>query len=147
MIYYKPRWFDIEELVPPQLFEQFKDRQHILWQQLDPRILWSGDNLRDMFGPATVNSWLWGGRFEQSGLRTPDSQHYSPTSQHSHGRGLDLKFNNVDYEELRQFIIHNPQDERLQYITCIELDTPTWLHIDCRNWDKTSNGVLQVPWK
>lgn len=147
MIAYKPKWFRIEELVSPRLFEQYRDRQHILWQQFDPRGLYSCDMLREIFGPATINDWLWGGKYVSSGLRLPGDEDYSLTSQHSHGRGFDYKFDNERPEIVRAFIIRNPQDERLKYITCIEKDTPTWLHGDCRNHDKDKFGVLQVPWK
>ncbi len=147
MIVYRPKHFRIEELISPELFEQFKDRQHILWQQFDVRGLYSLDMLRELFGSTTVNNWLWGGKYVSSGLRLSGDSHYSPTSQHSHGRGFDLKFKNEKPETVRAFIIRNPQHEKLKYITCIEKDTPTWLHIDCRNHDKDKWGVLQVPWR
>ncbi len=147
MIAYKPNHFRIEELVSPELFEQFRDRQHILWQQFDSRRLYSLDMLRELFGSTTINNWVWEGKYVSSGLRLSGDSHYSPTSQHSHGRGFDLKFRDEKPEILRAFIIRNPQDERLKYITCIEKDTPTWLHIDCRNHDKDKFGVLQVPWR
>jgi len=148
MTHYKPDYFRIEELVPPELFHQFRGRQHIVWQQLDARSLYSLDRLREIFGPAYVNTWLWGGRFEQSGLRTPNSQYYSPTSQHSHGRGFDVKFRNEDdYDKIRHIIVSNPLKDEFRFITCIEKDTPTWLHIDCRIWDKMAYGILQVPYR
>ncbi len=147
MIAYTPKYFRIEELVSPGLFDLFRDRQHILWQQFDVRGLYSLDMLRELYGSTTVNNWLWGGRHVSSGLRLSGDSHYSPTSQHSHGRGFDLKFRDERPGIIRAFITRNPQDERLKYITCIEKDTPTWLHIDCRNHDKDKFGVLQVPWK
>ena len=148
MDYYRPKYFRIEELVSPEMFHRFRDRQHILWQQFDSRGLHSLDVLRGLFGPCTVNDWLWGGQYRFSGLRLPGDDYFSETSQHSHGRGFDLKFRDVeDYEVVRRYIVENPMKEELKYITCIEKDTPTWLHIDTRNWDKTSNGVLQVPWR
>jgi hypothetical protein len=145
MLYYKPNFFRIEELVSKEMFEEFKNRKHILWQQFDPRILYSIDQLRDMFKTILINTWLWGGRRSQSGLRLPDSAYFSKTSQHSHGRGVDLVFLQVDFNEVREFIIKHPNNERLRFITCVETGTDGWLHIDCRGYDKERYGVLQVP--
>lgn len=143
-----PKFFILEELVSDTLFTQFQNRQHILWQQFDSRILYSIYQLRVIFNePININTWRWKGRRRFSGLRLPGDEHYSPTSQHSHGRGIDLVFSKTHPEEVRQFIIKNPKDEKLQYITCIEKDTPTWVHIDCRNHNKEQHGVLQVPWR
>ena len=44
-----PKFFRIEELVSQRLFDLFKHRQHILWQQFDPRILYSIYQLRLIF--------------------------------------------------------------------------------------------------
>ena len=143
-----PKFFRIEELVSQRLFDLFKHRVHILWQQFDPRILYSIYQLRLIFNESmTINNWLWNGNRQFSGIRLHGDNHFSPTSQHSHGRGIDIVFAKTHPEEVRQFIIRHPLDERLKYITCIEDDTPTWLHIDCRNHDKEKNGVLQVPWR
>lgn len=143
-----PKYFRIEEFVSRSIFNQFRGREHILWWQFDPRILYSAYQLRIIFDQGiTINNWLWNGNRQFSGLRLPGDDHFSQTSQHSHGRGLDLVFRRTHPEEVRQFIIKNPLDDRLKYITCIEKDTPTWLHIDCRNHDKTKSGVLQVPWR
>ena len=148
-MYYNPIWFKVEELVSPDMFERYRDRQHILWQQLDPRLLWTLDALRTYLKRSIfVNTWFWqGGQRRFSGLRLAGDEYYSPTSQHSHGRAADIVFPGINPEELRVDIVRNPQAERYKYITCIEKDTPTWLHIDVRNFDKDAYGVLQVEWK
>ena len=150
---YQCKYFRIEELVSQQVFEIYRNRQHILWQQFDPRALYSLDMIREFvvsngFSKSVlINTWIWGGHRQFSGLRLPGDDHYSQTSQHSHGRGFDATYAGIDTDYLRDYIIKNPQKHEFRYITCIELDTPTWLHIDTRNWDKEINGVLQVPWK
>ena len=144
MIYYTPKHFQLEELVSPGLFNQYKDRQHILWYQFDPKALFSIDGLRSIFGSCTINDWLWGGSYSQSGLRTPDSHYFSFLSQHTRARAFDNKFSDYSPEEVRQYILANPFKDELKYITCIEADTPSWVHIDTRNHDKNNNGILAV---
>lgn len=124
-----PSWFRIEELVPPELFETYKDKQWKLWLMFDNRILKAADLLRDKFGPATINNWLWGGQYKASGLRAPESEYYSLTSQHAWGRALDLKFRDYDAETIRQAILRKEVAPGL--ITGIEADV-SWNHIDCR---------------
>lgn len=153
MQYYIPNNFVLQELVSEQAYYLYKNRQHILWQQFDPRALYSLDMLREyvvnngIAKSVLVNTWLWGGSRQFSGLRLPGDSHYSKTSQHSHGRGIDFTWANIDTEAIREIIIKNPQKEEFKFITCIEKDTPTWVHMDTRNWDKEKFGVLQVPWK
>lgn len=142
MLYYIPEHFRIEELVPPSLFHTFRDKHYILWQQFSPYALYTLDQLREKFGLATINDWLWGGSYTQSGFRTPESEYYSQTSQHTHARAFDLKWEDINYPAIRQYILVNP--DKFPYLTCIEADTPTWLHFDCRNWDKKNKGILVV---
>lgn len=144
MLFYKPKHFKLEELVPPDLFEKYKDNKHILWYQFDPRSLFSIDKLRELFGKCKINDWLWGGDYTQSGLRTQDSEYFSFLSQHTRARAFDPKFSDHSPEEVRKYILDNPNKEELKYITCIEEDTPTWVHIDTRNYDKDKNGILVV---
>lgn len=124
-----PKYFKIEELVPKNLFNQYRDEQWRLWLLFDNRILLAADALRRKFGPATINDWSWGGSFNESGLRTPDCKYYSFTSQHSWGRALDLKFRDYDAETVRKVILNMQVAAGL--ITAIE-DNVSWNHIDCR---------------
>ena len=48
----------------------------------------------------------------------------------------------VDVDKVRAEIIANPTREEFEHITAIELGVP-WLHIDCRNYSKARNGLLQ----
>ncbi len=136
-IQYKCKHFVIEELVPPQVF---KDRGQKAWELLDVRALMTIDALREKFGSMTINNWKWNGDRQWSGLRTSDSPYYSPYSQHSFGRAFDCIFKDISTEEVRVYILENP--EEFPYIKGIELDGTkikvSWLHFDVRNVDTLS---------
>jgi len=125
---YKCNHFRIYELVPPHIYAQFRAQA---WQFMDDRLLKSLDILRDLYGPIIINNYMHGGEREWSGLRTPNSPYYSPTSQHSFGRAADCLFRDTDVELVRKHIISKTIPARI-HITAVELGT-SWLHIDCRN--------------
>jgi len=126
---YHCRHFKLHELVPPKVWDQRGDRG---WQLLDDRILRAADDLRDRYGPITINNYGYGGNREWSGLRTPDSPFYRPFSQHTFGRALDMIFKAADVSKVRQDILSNPNDMMFAHINALE-DDVEWLHIDVRN--------------
>ena len=129
---YKCQYFKIHELVPPHVY---KERGEKAWELIDDRILKTIDMLRKDLGEATINNYEFGGDRQWSGLRTPDSPFYSPYSQHTFGRAVDILFKDVSAETVRKFILNNPDKYEFKSITAVELDT-SWLHIDCRNTDR-----------
>jgi hypothetical protein len=66
-------------------------------------------------------------------LRTSESSHYSPTSQHSFGRAADLIFKDVTAEQVRQSMLKNrvKWNSIVPSIT-LEKDV-SWVHVDVRN--------------
>lgn len=124
---YIPKYFKPEELVPPDIFEKRGDKSIEL---IDERVLFTLDRLRETFGTCTVNNWSYGGAYSQSGLRTPDSEDFSPTSQHTFGRAMDCKFKDVPADKVREQVIENKF--LFPYITFIE-DDISWFHFDVRN--------------
>ena len=120
--------FDIFELVPEEIF---KGRGQKAWELLDDRLLITIDALRGHLGAAIINDYQFGGRRQWSGLRTPDSPWYSPTSQHSFGRAVDIIFKDIAAEEARKEIIRQ-REKMFPYITAMELNV-SWVHIDVRN--------------
>ncbi len=127
---YTPKKFRTEEFVPPRVY---RERGEKSLELLDARMLLTCDLLRIRYGRIKINDWVWGGNYEWSGLRTPDSTWYRVYSQHSYGRAGDLKFEtDVTAEEVRQDILANPDLDCFKYIGSIELGT-SWLHFDTRN--------------
>lgn len=124
------RHFNIHELVPKKIYQTRNDKA---WELIDSRLILLIDALRDDFGSATINNYAYGGNREWSGLRTPESPWYSPTSQHSFGRAADMIFKNHQAQEVREAIKAN-QDKYLTICDTITIeDDVTWLHIDVRN--------------
>ena len=124
--------FDIHELVPPAVL---RDRGDRAWELLEDRVLMVLDRLRRRYGKMTINNYHWGGDRMWSGLRTPNSPHYRPYSQHSFGRAADRLFDDITAEAVRQDILANPNDPDFELIGSIELDV-SWLHFDVRNCDR-----------
>ncbi len=125
------KYFALHELLPKELFETNSIDG---WKLLDSRILITIDKLKEIFpnGTITINNYFWGGNRNWSGLRTPNSNYYSPTSQHTFGRAIDAKFSEYDEDYIRTYIIEHPKE--FPHITGIEMGI-SWLHIDCRNED------------
>lgn len=126
--------FSLEELVPQEIFHQFAGRSA---QFLDYRSANLLDAIRELVGqPITINNWNSGGAFSQSGFRLPDTLVGGKLSQHKFGRAYDLKIDVngeiKSYEHFRNLIRANFNQLNKLGLTTIELNTPTWLHIDMR---------------
>jgi len=130
----------LDEYIPSALYRKLEKKPHILIGLLDRRLIESDQKLRDKFGPVTINSWWHGGDRNWSGIRTPDSSYYSPTSQHPFGRASDKIFRDVPAEEVRKYI---KTDWAQLGITCIE-ENVTWVHSDVR-WHHPGNLLLVYP--
>lgn len=142
---YKCRWFRIYELVPSEVYYRAgkTNRVESLWYLFDNRILITADWLRTTYGKMLANTWYWEGRHQYRGWRPWSCPIGAEWSQHKFGRALDLIPLETTAEKIRQDIIKSPWDFIFQHITCIENEI-SWLHMDCRNWDKSENGLLIV---
>ena len=64
---YKPEYFDLEELVCPDVFNKFGQQA---WSFFDDRFLLTLDTLRRKLNrPIFINDWKEGGKTKESGLR------------------------------------------------------------------------------
>ena len=86
---YRPKYFALNELVPPDVIAS---RGEQAWQLMDDRILRGADWLREKFGPCVINGKFGGKGFTESGLRSPFTTTGAKWSQHKFGRAVDLKF-------------------------------------------------------
>lgn len=127
---FRPQYFQLHELVPPDIF---KERGHRGWELFRPEALAMLDGLRKKFGAITVNNWIDGGQYRESGLRRFDSKTGAEFSMHKYGCGFDPKFAKVMPQEAYAYIKANRSEFPL--ITAMEdiEFTPTWLHVDTRN--------------
>lgn len=123
---FKLRHFAVQEFVPKAVYDERGEKSIYL---MDERILVAADQLRETFGQAVINNWMFGGILQYSGLRTVHSKDYSPWSQHAYGRAIDIKFAKHSAEEIREYIFRN--ERKFPTIVGVELGVP-WLHVDCR---------------
>jgi hypothetical protein len=142
---YRPKYFALNELVPPDVIQA---RGEQAWQLMDERILRGADWLREKFGPCVINGKFGGKGFTESGLRNPLTTTGARWSQHKFGRAVDMKFLKVNVKEVYDYILANQPEARANGITTVENinATPSWLHADCRLLPETfpSNGILVV---
>lgn len=129
----KSKTFRIEELVPPSIFN---DRGELAWELIDEKLIITIDQIKKDFpnGTMTINDWVWGGQYHHSGIRDITSPDYKKYSMHSWGKAADIKFSKYSVEEVRQYVVNNP--DKYPYVKGIE-DFPgmSWLHVDVRNRD------------
>lgn len=137
---YRCQYFKIQELVHPDIYKAWGDRS---WEFLDPRILQTADQLREYFGPITINDWHEGGSHIDSGLRPFGDATGAAMSQHKFGRALDLKFKNTT--PLGAYSIIMAMPSRFPLITTFEdvNKTVTWLHVDVRNNPDAGIRIVQ----
>lgn len=137
----KSKYFKIQELVSKKTYEKYREKA---WEFIDPKLIKTLDSLREHFGkPITVNNWLWGGDLQQRGLRTnldkivkdKTNKNIIYVSQHVLGRAVDFNVKGLSVREVYEEIIKNK--DKFYLISRIENieNTPTWVHIDCANFD------------
>jgi hypothetical protein len=140
---YKPKYFQLYELLPRDFYEENKHLGDRLWLIFDQRMLWTLDQIREHYGKIIVNDWYWGGDNEYGGWRPFDCEVGAALSQHKFGRAADPKPQECTAEEIRQDVKNASSISHIfKYITCIEEGVP-WFHFDVRNWDK-KNGILII---
>jgi len=123
--------FTLAEFVHPEILDRWGAKS--LWF-IDPKIFTMAQALRDRFNrPVTINDWITGGVYIDSGLRQLNCQIGAALSQHKYGRGIDPKVKGIDplevQEDIRNFFYYYQNAG----LTTIEDATPTWTHMDCRN--------------
>jgi hypothetical protein len=135
---YATRHFTIHELVPPSFHAAHAARGSLMFMAFDRRALVTLDRLRERYGKLTVNDWHWGGSFELSGLRPPDSGIGAALSQHIFGRAFDCKFERVTAEEVRADAMTSSREpgSAFEFVARIEsFPGMSWFHFDVGNSD------------
>jgi hypothetical protein len=130
---YRPEHFALHELVPPDVLDV---RGETAWELIDPSLLMALDGLRKRFGRITVNDWHWGGKYRESGYRTPETKTGARFSMHKAGKAADCKFADTTPQAVYEAILESPDD--FPWITCLENIEKTvgWLHVDVRNCER-----------
>lgn len=135
--------FVIQEFVPPQIYEQFKENS--IWF-INPKVIAIAEFVRSFFKkPVTINNWHTGGTYTESGFRMPNTLTGAKLSAHKRGCAIDIKMPGVNYNDVRKAILDNEKLFMDAGITTIEDGTQTWLHVDCRYTNL--NKILVVPFQ
>lgn len=136
---YKPVYFDLHELVCPDIYKKFGE---IAWQFFDARLLATIDIIRQKIGkPIEVNNWKAGGQFDERGFRCIQcslvqkaiSEKRLYVSPHMTGQAIDFDITGLMAEEVRQWLQKNPNI--LPYPIRLEANV-SWVHLDTRDADK-----------
>lgn len=129
---YKCRHFALQELVPPEVYD---DRGNAAWELLDPALLFAIDSIRDAHGKVLINNWHSGGTLKYRGFRPADCKVGATYSQHRYGRAADITPLQADLATVYKAIC----DGVIPGITTVEnLDATlsgNWIHVDTRNGD------------
>ena len=135
--------FQLEELVHPLIHEKVGDRAKDF---LCPMLAYTWQAIRDELDEGiTINNWLWGGNFVNSGLRLPKGDIGADLSAHKFGNAGDGKFAKSPSSDVHRMIMDNP--DKFPYITRMEstLATPTWLHIETSSKHRIGNIKVFQP--
>lgn len=127
---YRCKWFQIEELVPEEIYNQ-AEKEIYLWWIFDDRALFVLDMLREEYGKMLVNDWIWGGERHMAGFRPWGSEVGSTFSQHHFGRAFDVLPQETQLKTIRDDI-RTFKFWWMKKITGLELKV-SWLHFDIRN--------------
>jgi len=131
---YKPKYFNIKELVNPELLKKFSEA--LLWIMFDPQLLKAADYIREKYGVVYVN---YAGMTD-CGARLPDSKTGVQNSPHKIFRALDLHVKSIEdkglvkaakikaYDDLRLKLLADKNIGYLNYENGV-----SWLHIDTYN--------------
>ena len=136
---YRPRHFGLQEIVSSEIFEARGERA---WELLDVYALVTLDQLREHFGPISINDWHWGGKFQYSGMRPFVGGVGAVWSMHRFGRAFDCKPKETTPQEMHAMILAKP--EKFPHIRVLEAieATPTWVHWDTRNHTRSEIWVV-----
>lgn len=127
---YKPKYFKIQELVCPHIYESHRSKA---WNFFKKDFLQDLDELREFLGcPIFINDWHLGGEYSRSGLRCPicAKKNTFSTSAHDFGRAVDIRTGAHFSGQLAEKITNN--QKLFKSFKRIEntLFTPNWCHID-----------------
>lgn len=134
------KYFKIQEFVSKAVYEKYGYK---CWEFLNPKIITFINMLReDLDKPVTINDWLWGGQFQQRGLRANKDPMVIAKkdfylSQHCLGNALDFNVKGMTTKQVQEYIVEN-YDRYKEYISRMESleSASTWIHVDCANTGK-----------
>jgi hypothetical protein len=133
---YRPVYFKLLEVAPQKVIDSLGEER--TWQQLDSRLLWTLDAMREHFGKK-IRVNIPG--YPNRGLRSHEDSNIE-WSQHSAGRAADFTVDGLTDDDVRARILLGQKTvPAFRFITAIEANTTGWTHIDIRN---TSADIIII---
>lgn len=137
----------LDEVVPKSTYQKWGKRSMMFVPLTMVRV---NQELRDYFGPVTINNWWDEGPRQFSGYRPPDCDTGAKESAHRRALATDSKYKNATADEVRAHIMANEAkylEMGLRRLESAEY-APTWLHADCSplSWevDKSIKPFIQI---
>jgi len=124
------QFFDIRELVPPQIYKIYLSDSIMFLNQNALNMLY---RVRVYFNlPIIVNNWHRGGKLKYRGYRPAFTRIGAKNSQHKLGNAFDFNVIGISSDEVNKEI---QKHYKVLGVTTLEDKrfSPTWTHIDCRN--------------
>lgn len=141
---YKPRYFELYELLPPELYkadyyESEAAREAGFWL-IDEKLLITIDVVREIIGkPLICNTWYMNGTIKNACLRSHNCTVGATNSQHKLGKAIDLVCHYYSADEMRQMIMANK--DKLPYPIRME-EGVKWCHIDVKDMDYKGKKIV-----
>ena len=138
---YKCKYYKLQELVPPDVYQKFGD---FAWRFFGENELKDIDTIREYHGPITINNWHIGGNLRNCGLRTNlYEKNKLYCSAHLMGKAFDLHSSNIKklYSDINILFAGG----KLKAIKRIESPLTTkynWCHVESFRTDKKELEVF-----
>ena len=142
---YKPKHYQLYELVSPTLYKEYHLRANYLWRMLNPFALEGIDIIREFYNTSVIiNTYWWGGKYKESGLRDFDTTIGAELSAHKLGCAFDVKVKGVNSLQVQNDIKNNRLPARFyECINCLEDGTNGWTHVARLNY--LFDGIVWIP--
>lgn len=130
-------YFDIQELVCPDVYARFGS---MAWTFFDEGLLSTLLRIRQAINkPMYINNWQIGGNLKERGLRcnlcnivdAKTASRIPYISPHIQGKAVDFNVSGMTPDQVQKWLMNNKH--LLTHPIRLELNTPTWTHIDVRN--------------
>lgn len=142
-------YFVIEELVDRTVFNKYGERA---WRFFDRRLLdnllWIRTNINKSM---TINNWLWGGSFDERGLRTNISDLVKRKtrlylSAHLRGGAVDFDVKGMTAQEVRDWLVANADGlpHKIRVEETLNGKKISWVHIDVDDESKNPKVYLMA---
>lgn len=142
---YKSKYFELYELLPPELYKvdyyESESARELGYGLIDEKLLITIDIIREdiVKAPLICNTWYINGTIKNAGVRSSNCTVGASNSQHKLGKAIDLVCHYYSAEEMRQMLEKNKH--LLPFPIRVERNVD-WLHIDVKDMDYKGKKIV-----